>query len=199
MSASRSLPFLPAAFSLRLSRGYVRLETADLPEALEAARAAIAEYEVVRQGKMLWRAKVNTAEVLVEMGRTEEAAGFLPPVSERSDLQDIVYDANARIRLHLDRGSVADAAELAEEILEHAEKLAIYRGTLAVAVEVFLAAGRIDDARAVVAKGLGETEPGRQRLLDEAEARVLLAEQSPEAAVRCCAPRWRNCAGSGTG
>ena len=105
----QQLPFLPAAFSLRLSRGYVRLETADLPEALEAARTAIEEYEAVRQGKMLWRANVNTAEVLVEMGRAEEAAGFLPPVSERSDLQDIVYDANARIRLHLDWGSVADA------------------------------------------------------------------------------------------
>ena len=70
------LPFLPAAFSLRLSRGYVRLETADLPEALEAARAAIVDYEVLRQGKMLWRANVNTAEVLVEMGRAEEAAAF---------------------------------------------------------------------------------------------------------------------------
>ena len=177
------LPFLPAAFSLRLSRGYVRLETADLPEALEAARAAIVDYELLRQGKMLWRANVNTAEVLVEMGRAEEAAGFLPPVSERSDLQDIVYDGNAQIRLRLDLGQVPDAVELAEEILEHAGHFAMYRGTLAVAVEAFLGAGRIDDARAVIAKGRANSSPAGTALLDQAEARVLLAEQSPEAAV----------------
>jgi class 3 adenylate cyclase len=177
------LPFLPAAFSLRLSLGYVRLETADLPEALEAARAARDEYEVLRQQKMLWRADVNTAEVLVEMGRADEAAGVLPPVSERSDLQDIVYDGNAQVRVRLDRGQTADAVELAKEILEHAESFAMYRGTLAVAVEAFLAAGRIEDARAVVAKGRANPTPAGKALLDEAEARVLLAERSPEAAV----------------
>ena len=62
--------------------------------------------------------------------------------------------------------------ELAEEILEHAERLALYRGTLAVAVEAFLAAGRIDDARAVVARGRARPSPAGKALLDEAEARV---------------------------
>ena len=177
------LPFLPAAFSLRLSQGYVRLETADLPDALEAARAAIVDYELLRQAKMLWRANVNAAEVLMEMGRAEEAAGVLPPVSERSDLQDIVYDGNAQIRVRLDRGQVTEAVELAEEILENGEELAMYRGTLAVAVEAFVAAGRIADARAVVAKGRARPSPAGKALLDAAEARVLLAQGSPEAAA----------------
>jgi class 3 adenylate cyclase len=179
----QEVPFSPAAFSLRLSRGYVRLATADLSEALESARSAIAEYDLLRQRKMMWRANVNAAEVLVEMGRTDEAAGVLPAISERSDLQDIVYDGAAQIRLRLDKGKVAEAVELAEEILDNAGTLAMYRGPFGVAVEAFLAAGRVDDARAVVAAGRAEPSPAGKALLDEAESRVLLAEGSPDAAV----------------
>ena len=113
----QELPLLPAAFSLRLARGYVRLTTGHLPEGLEAARAAINDYNVLRQGKMLWRAQVNAAELLVEMGRADEAVWVLPDLSERSDLQDIVYDGAAQVRLRLDRGQLAEAVELAEQIL----------------------------------------------------------------------------------
>ena len=194
------LPFLPAAFSLRLSRGYVRLETADLPDALEAARAAIVDYELLRQAKMLWRANVNTAEVLVEMGRAEEAAGVLPPVSERSDLQDIVYDGNAQIRVRLDRGQVADAVELAEEILEHGEELAMYRGTLAVAVEAFLAAGRIDERACGRRQRSCSAEPGRQGAARRGRgARAARRSGRRKPRCRCCAPRSTSCARSATG
>jgi class 3 adenylate cyclase len=178
-----TLPLMPAAFSLLLGGGYVRLATGELSEALEAARGAVTEYDLLRQTKMLWRANVNVAEVLVEMGRSEEAAAAVPDVSQRSDLQDIVYDATAQIRLRLDRGQVSEAVELAEEIQANADKLSLYRGTLGVAVEAFLAADRVDDARELIAKGRAEPSPAGLPLLDEAEARVLLAEQLPTDAV----------------
>jgi class 3 adenylate cyclase len=179
----QELPLLPAAFSLRLSRGYVRLTTAELPDALEAARSAIDDYDLLRQGKMLWRAQVNAAEILVEMGRADEAASVLPDMSEHSDLQDIVYDGFAQIRVRLDRRYVAEAVELAKGILQQADTLALYRGTLGVAVEAFLAGGRLDDARAVLAKGRAEPSPAGRAMLDQAEGRVLLAEGAPEVAA----------------
>jgi class 3 adenylate cyclase len=179
-----SLPSTPGAvWSSKLGRGYVRHATGELADAEEGARHSLRVFEELRQGKMVWRARVNLAEVLVEMGRTEEAARVLPPVAERSDLQDIVYDGAAQIRVRLERGQVAEAAELAEEILQNAERLAMYRGTLGVAVEAFLAAERIDDARAVVAKGRAEPSPAGKAVLDEAEAQVLLADGAPDAAV----------------
>ena len=180
----QELPFLPAAFSLRLSRGYVRLETADLPEALEAARAAIAEYEVLRQGKMLWRANVNTAEVLVEMGRARGGCGRSAGRS-RSAATSRTSSTTATPRSAcistVDRWRTPWSWRRRSSSTPRGSRM--YRGTLAVAVEAFLAAGRIDDARAVVAKGRARPSPAGKALLDEAEARVLLAEQSPEAAV----------------
>jgi class 3 adenylate cyclase len=179
-----SLPTIPAAvLSTKLTRGYVTHATADLHEALDGARSALAAFEELRQGKMVWRAKVNLAEVLVELGRTDEACAVLPDASERSDLQDIVYDAAAQIRLRLDRGEIAEAVVFAEEILGNAEAMVHFRGTLSVAVEAFLAGGRIDDARALIAKGRASPILAGMALLEEAEARVLLAEESPNEAV----------------
>ena len=92
---------------------------------------------------MEWRARIHAAQILAELGRPEEAVDTLPHSSTRTELQDIVYDAAARIRTAMTLGRIDEALEIAEEIRENAETLATYRETLALGAEVFVAAGRL--------------------------------------------------------
>ena len=87
---------------------------------------------------MRWRAQVERAEVLLELGRLTEAQAILPATSERAELQDLVYDAGPQIRLRLETGRVDEAVELAREIASHAARLAPYDDALAVAVEALV-------------------------------------------------------------
>jgi class 3 adenylate cyclase len=93
---------------------------------------------------MEWRARIQTAQILAELGRSERAAETLPPISTRTELQDITYDAAARIRVAQSLGRPEDALEVAEEIVEKAEGLATFRETLALAAEVLAALGQGD-------------------------------------------------------
>ncbi len=150
----------------------------ELPDALEAIARADRALADTASDKVRWRTKVEHAEVLLELGRLEEAAAALPPPSERAELQDLVYDSIPQIRLRLADGRRDEAVALAREVAEEAERLASYGDTLAVAVEALVAAGLVDEAQAVVA-------PGRDHLLlDEARGRILLARGDSEEAAR---------------
>ena len=124
---------------------------------------------------MRWRAQVERAEVLLELGRLTEAQAVLPATSERAELQDLVYDAGPQIRLRLETGRVDEAVELAREIASHAARLAPYDDALAVAVEALVKVGLLDEAQAGVdaARALG-LDIG-EAFLDEAQGRILLA------------------------
>jgi class 3 adenylate cyclase len=125
--------------------------------------------------KVRWRARVERAEVLLELGRVTEAQAVLPPTSERAELQDLIYDAGPQIRLRLETGRVDEAVELAREITSHAARLAPYDDALAVAVEALVKVGLLDEAQAGVdaARSLG-FDSG-EVFLDEAQGRILLA------------------------
>jgi class 3 adenylate cyclase len=125
--------------------------------------------------KVRWRARVELAEVLLELGRLDEAAATLPTPSERAELQDVVYDAAPQIRLRLADGRLDEAIELAREIGEHADRLAPYPETLALAVEAFAAVGMLEEARSVVASGRAHPTDAGTAYLDEAHGRILLA------------------------
>ena len=145
----------------------------------ELARAlAVIEGQAALLGvsdKVRWRVRVERAEVLLELGRLTEAEAILPEISERAELQDLVYDAGPQIRLRLETGRVDEAVELAREIASHAARLAPYDDALAVAVEALVTVGRLDEAQdgvdAARALGLGIGEV----FLDEAQGRILLA------------------------
>jgi class 3 adenylate cyclase/predicted negative regulator of RcsB-dependent stress response len=126
--------------------------------------------------KVRWRAGVELAEVLLELGRLEEAAAALPQPSERAELQDIAYDAAAQIRLRLATGRLDEAVELAREISENAARIAPYHDTLAVAVEALTAAGLLDEAEAVVTSGRGHGNDVATAFLDLAQGQILLAK-----------------------
>jgi class 3 adenylate cyclase len=113
---------------------------------------------------------------LLELGLLDDAASTLPTVSERTELQDVVYDAAPQIRLRLVSGDVDGAVALAREIARDVGKLALYAEVIALAVEAFVSAGLLEEAEELVRlarsrRSLG----GGPLLLDQSEGRILLA------------------------
>jgi class 3 adenylate cyclase len=153
-------------------------------------RSALAEIERSRASavintneKIRWRTAVEQAEILLELGRLEQAAALLPPLSERVDLQDIIYDAVPQICLRLQTGRQQEAVELAREIAAHVPQLAPYNDALAAAVEALTAAGHTDEAQAIVDAGRARSADKGAAFLDEAQGRILLARGEPAKAV----------------
>ncbi len=180
-----SLPFY-ARFGDRsgdlLCRSYIAGVRGELEGALAAAQAAAERHARLGFGKMEWRARIQAAQILAELGRPEEAASVLPPASTRTELQDIVYDAGARIRTATALGRTDDALEVAEETSENAGILATYRETLALAAEVFAAAGRLDEVERLAGAARARPSEAGAAYLDQIDGTLALARGDAEAA-----------------
>src|SRR5262249_31113435 len=123
------------------------------------------------------------AQLLAELGRGEEAVRELPPISTRTDLQDIIYDAAARIRVAQCLGRPEDALEFADEITDKAERLAAYRETLALAAEALASAGRVEDLDRLARAGRARMTKAGAAYLDQIEGLLALARGKPEDAA----------------
>jgi class 3 adenylate cyclase/tetratricopeptide (TPR) repeat protein len=163
---------------------YVHLARGKLEAAREQAELAIDLHDRLGYRKMGWRGRVHLAEVLMEMGRYNEAAAVLPPTSERTELQDIVYDAPAQIRVRLARGEIDDALELAREIRDRAVELAVHRDPLAVAVEAFIAGRELESAEEVLERTRAHPADVASSFLDEMQGRIHLGRGEGAHAVR---------------
>jgi class 3 adenylate cyclase len=181
-----SLPFY-ASFGHRsgdpLCRCYVATARGDLEGALAQGEAAARRHERLGFAKMEWRARIQTAQVLAELGQGERATETLPPISTRTELQDITYDAAARIRVPQSLGRPKDALEVAEEIVEKAERLATYRETLALAAEVLTALGRDDRVERLAVAARGHRTEAGAAYLDQIEGLLALARGDAESAA----------------
>ena len=143
-----------------------------LPEALSLAEEAVAG---AGKQKTRWRSDVELAEVLLELGRLDEAAARLPAPDTRTELQDIVYDAAPQIRLRLATGRLEEAVALGREIAEHAEKLAPYGDAIAVAAEALMAADLVGEVEALTDAVAAHPASAGSVMLDEVRARLMLA------------------------
>jgi class 3 adenylate cyclase len=160
-------------------RSYVRRVRGDLHAARADAELGLSLYERFGYSKMVWRCRVQLAEVLVELGLYEDAHAVLPPVSMRTELQDIVYDAPAQIRTKLANDELDQAVELAREIDRATDSLGPYREPVAVAVEALLAGGEVEEARRLADRATpGPGEAGAV-FTNEAKGRVLVAAGEP--------------------
>jgi class 3 adenylate cyclase len=181
-----SLPFY-ARFGRRagdrLCRCYIASARGDLETALAEGEAAALQHERLGFGKMEWRARIQTAQVLAELGRGEAAAGMLPPVSTRTELQDIVYDAAARIRVPQSLDRPEEALDVAEEIVENAERVGTYRETLALAAQVLAAHGRFDRVESLAAAARAHPTETGAAYLDEIEGLLALERGDTERAA----------------
>ena len=165
-----------------IAKSWVRRARGDLPGALDAAERAHAASQRGASTKIRWRTALELGEVLLELGRLDEARATLPDPSERAELQDIVYDAVPQIRLRLVDGRVDEAVELAREIAAQGHRLGPYLDTLAVAVEALVAAGLLQEAQPVVDAGRDSPTDAATAYLDEAQGRILLARGDASAA-----------------
>ncbi len=181
-----SLPFY-ARFGRRsgdlLCRCYIATTRGDLESALADGEAAGRHHGRLGFGKMEWRAHIQTAQILAELDRGEAAAAVLPPVSTRTELQDIIYDAAARIRVAESAGRPEDALEVAEEIVEKAESLATYRETLALAAQVLSALGHHERVEILAAAARAHPTEAGAAYLDEIEGLLALARGDAERAA----------------
>jgi adenylate cyclase len=166
-----------------LAASYVRTALGELRAARDAAEEASETYGRLGSRKMAWRGEIQLAQALVELGRYDEAAAVLPAESTRTELQDIVYDAPARIRLTLARGDTDEAVRLAAEIREKADALATYRETLALGVEAFLAGGRIAEAEALLERARAHEATTGAPFIDEMEGRIRFARGDSDGAI----------------
>jgi class 3 adenylate cyclase len=162
-----------------ICRTYIGAVRGDLEAALAAGEAAASRHERLGFGKMEWRSRIACAQILAELGRGEEAADALPSISTRVELQDIIYDAGARIRVPQSLGQPEDALEIANEIVEEAERLATYRETLALAAEVLAPAGQLDRVEQLAAVARAHPTEAGAAYLDQIEG--LLALESGDA------------------
>jgi class 3 adenylate cyclase len=181
-----SLPFY-ARFGRRsgdlLCRCYVATARGELETALADGEAAARHHQRLGFGKMEWRARIHTAQILAELGRGDAAADMLPPTSSRTELQDIVYDAAARIRVPQSLGRPEDALEVAEEIAENAERIATYRETLALGAQVLAVFGRHDQVESLAAAARAHPTQAGSAYLDEIDGLLALAAGDGERAA----------------
>jgi class 3 adenylate cyclase len=175
----------PAAITnlTEIAKSWALRAGGDLVGALDVMQRVQSVRAADRNEKIRWRTNVEHAELLLEVGRLDDAASALPAPSERAELQDVIYDAGPQIRLRLHTGRIDEAVELAREIAANANRLAPFNDVLAVAVEALVAAGLLDEAQAVVDSGRALPADGGAVSLDEAQGRILLAKGEPAEAA----------------
>jgi class 3 adenylate cyclase len=170
----------PVLFHIRISaggeiaRGWALIELGTPREALELALRARDRHESLGAAKFAWRSRLAATEALVELGRTAEADAELPPPSAANDLQDIVYDTPARVRVALAHDRFDEALELGRRVAA-AEPVLIFPKTVALAVEALVAGGAPDEAAALLKRAKRPPTELGVAALAVAEGRILVA------------------------
>jgi class 3 adenylate cyclase len=157
-----------------IAQSWALIELGALREALEQARRAAIRHESLGAPKFEWRAHLAATEALVELGQATAAEAELPPPSPAADLQDIVYDTPARVRVALALERFEEALELGRRAAAH-DAVLIFPKTVALAVEALLAGGAREEALALLNRAKRASTELGQAALAIAEGRVLLA------------------------
>ncbi len=164
-----------------IARAWALIELGAPREALELALRSRDRHESLGAAKFTWRSRLAVTEALVELGRMSEADAELPPPSPANDLQDIVYDTPARVRVALARERFDEALELGRRVAE-AEPVLMFPKTVALAVEALVAGGAPDEAAALLKRAKQPPTELGEAALAVAEGRILLASGNAAAA-----------------
>ncbi|HZA40128.1 MAG TPA: AAA family ATPase [Actinomycetota bacterium] len=164
--------------NMYLMRIHGRIETW-----VDVGTRSVERFERLSNDKYIWRSSLLLAEGLLEGGDVEGALRYLPDISTRVELQDVLYDSSARIRTYIAAGETERLRVAALSILDAAPKFWTYRPTLALGVEAFVHVGDIDNARKLVEVARSKPYPAGDAALEQAEGRVFLAIGDSESAV----------------
>jgi class 3 adenylate cyclase len=160
-----------------IARGWALIELGTPHEALELALRARDRHESLGARKFMWRSQLAATEALVELGRMSEADVELPPPSPSNELQDVVYDTPARVRVALAHDRLDVALELGRRVAA-ADPVLIFPKTVALAVEALVAGGAPDEAAAVLKRAKRPPTELGEAALAVAEGRILLAGEN---------------------
>jgi len=148
---------LPESWWRDLAHGRARAmmshRLGDLEAALESARMVKAMADDGGASTFVLWARRQEAVILAEMGAGEDALSVLPSLSAGDDRQEIFFDYEARIRIHLSLGHAADAAEVAD-LVRDAGAWAQDAIVIDAACEAYATAGRAGDGRALLAAAI---------------------------------------------
>jgi class 3 adenylate cyclase len=170
-----AMPFHPwVSVGGTIAQSWALLALGRPQAALEQGQAALARHESFDATKFVWRSRLAVAVALVELGRPPEAAEALPSPSASDDLQDIVYDTPARVRIALALGQFDNARELGRRAARD-NRLLLFRETVALAVEALIAGGALDEAVDVLDRARRVPTDLGAAGLALAEGRILLA------------------------
>jgi adenylate cyclase len=178
-----------------IAKSWALIELGALREALEQARRATARHASLEARKFEWRAHLAATEALVELGRTPEAQTELPAPSPADDLQDIVYDTPARVRVALALERFEEALELGRRVAAH-DAVLIFPKTVALGVEALLAGGSVEEAEALLTRARRASTELGQAALAIAEGRILVASGKASEARRLLERALRELEGS---
>jgi class 3 adenylate cyclase len=168
------LAHIRASAGGEIARAWALIELGAPHEALELALRARDRHESVGAAKFAWRSRLAATEALVELGRTAEADVELPPPSPANDLQDVVYDTPARVRVALAHARVDEALELGRRVAA-VEPVLIFPKTVALAVEALVAGGAPEEAADLLRRAKRPPTETGEVALALAEGRILLA------------------------
>ena len=154
----------------------------DLEAALESARVVKGLADDGGATTFVLWARRQEAVILTEMGMAEDALSVLPPIKAGDDRQELFFDYEARMRTQLALAHYEDAASIAN-LIRDAGEWAQDALVIDAACEAYSAAGRIADARGLLAAAVKDgIDPTTPYFLVSA-ARLDLAEGKPDAAL----------------
>jgi class 3 adenylate cyclase len=173
-----------------IARSWALNELGAPRDALEQALRAKERHQSLGASKFEWRSQLAATEALIELGRTAEADAELPPPSPAHELQDIVYDTPARVRVALALERDDEALELGRRVAA-SDAVLIFPKTVVLGVEALLAGGSRDEAIELLNRGKRASTELGQAALAVAEGRILLASGNPVDARRLLEPALR--------
>lgn len=162
---------------------YLMRMRGEIEQWVETGRHSVDRFERLQNDKFNWRANLLLAESLLEHGDVDAARRVLPEIDTRVEVQDIVYDSPARIRIYIATGESKLLELAALSILEAGPRLSTYRPTLALGVEAFVHLGDLDRAEEVLEVAERHPFVAAEAALRQVHGRLALARGDAAAAT----------------
>jgi class 3 adenylate cyclase/tetratricopeptide (TPR) repeat protein len=130
-------------------------------------------------------AQVGSTFACIQLERFDEARALMTSPVDESEMQSFSAESGVRIQFDLATGNLAGALEKSDRLLAHAGPTVVYSDEATdAAIEAFVKAGRVDDARRVTAMVEAGPTPIGRLTAALGRARIRLASGDAAGAAR---------------